>query len=100
MVAIWGFGFNDGNHLASPQQAQTVINWFKSQGVTVMGGVPTYWRTLTERFVHQRRVDPRLSFVRCHQSVGGGQVWQQRGRRQLYGERHHTGSRRMQIERS
>lgn len=47
VVAIWGFGFNDGNHLASPQQAQTVIRWFESQGVTVMGGVPTYWRTLT-----------------------------------------------------
>ena len=46
VVALWGFGFNDGNHLASPQQAQTAINWFKSQGVTVMGGVPTYWRTL------------------------------------------------------
>jgi hypothetical protein len=46
VVAIWGFGFNDGNHLATPQQAQTIINWFKSQGVTVMGGVPTYWRTL------------------------------------------------------
>ncbi len=46
VVAIWGFGFNDGGHLASPQQAQTVINWFKAQGVTVMGGVPTYWRTL------------------------------------------------------
>ena len=46
VVALWGFGFNDGGHLASPQQAQTVINWFKSQGVTVMGGVPTYWRTL------------------------------------------------------
>ena len=46
VVTIWGFGFNDGGHLASPQQAQTVINWFKSHGVTVMGGVPTYWRTL------------------------------------------------------
>jgi hypothetical protein len=46
VVALWGFGFNDGNHLASPQQAQAVINWFASQGVTVMGGVPTYWRTL------------------------------------------------------
>jgi hypothetical protein len=46
VVALWGFGFNDGNHLASPQQAQTVINWFKTQGITVMGGVPTYWRTL------------------------------------------------------
>jgi hypothetical protein len=47
VVAIWGFGFNDGNHLASPQQAQVLINWFKAQGLTVMGGVPTYWRTLT-----------------------------------------------------
>jgi hypothetical protein len=47
VVALWGFGFNDGNHLSSPQQAQTVINWFRSQGVTVMGGVPTYWRTLS-----------------------------------------------------
>src|SRR5271166_576945 len=47
VVAIWGFGFNDGNHRASPQQAQTVISWFKPQGVTVMGGVPTYWHTLT-----------------------------------------------------
>jgi hypothetical protein len=46
VVALWGFGFSDGGHLASPQQAQTVINWLKSQGVTVMGGVPTYWRTL------------------------------------------------------
>jgi hypothetical protein len=46
VVAIWGFGFNDGNHLASPQQAQSIINWFKSQGVTVMGGVPAFWRTL------------------------------------------------------
>ena len=47
VVAIWGFGFNDGNHLATPQQAQAVINWFKSQNVTVVGGVPTYWRTLS-----------------------------------------------------
>lgn len=46
VVALWGFGFNDGNHLASPQQAQTVIQWFKSRNVTVLGGVPTYWRTL------------------------------------------------------
>jgi hypothetical protein len=47
VVALWGFGFNDGNHLSSPQQAQTVINWFKAQDVTVMGGVPSYWRSLT-----------------------------------------------------
>ena len=45
VVAIWGFGFTD--RPGTPTDAQTVINFFKAAGVTVMGGVPTYWRTLT-----------------------------------------------------
>jgi hypothetical protein len=45
VVAIWGFGFTD--RPGTPSDAQTVINYFKSVGATVMGGVPTYWRTLT-----------------------------------------------------
>jgi hypothetical protein len=44
VVAVWGFGFTD--RPGTPQDAQTVINFFKSAGATVMGGVPTYWRTL------------------------------------------------------
>ena len=44
VVAIWGFGFTD--RPGTPQDALTVINQFKSAGFTVMGGVPTYWRTL------------------------------------------------------
>ncbi len=44
VVAIWGFGFTD--RPGTPQDAQTVITFFKSAGCTVMGGVPTYWRTL------------------------------------------------------
>jgi len=44
VVAIWGFGFTD--RPGTPADAQTVINVFKATGVTVMGGVPTYWRTL------------------------------------------------------
>ena len=44
VVAIWGFGFTD--RPGTPQEALTVINYFKSEGFTVMGGVPTYWRTL------------------------------------------------------
>jgi hypothetical protein len=44
VVAIWGFGFS-GRH-DTPAQAQQVINYFKAAGCTVMGGVPTYWRTL------------------------------------------------------
>jgi hypothetical protein len=47
VVAIWGFGFNDAKHLGSPQQAQETIDWFKAAGCTVMGGLPTNWRTLT-----------------------------------------------------
>jgi hypothetical protein len=45
VVTIWGFGFTD--RPGTPQDAQTVIAFFKSAGCTVMGGVPTYWRTLT-----------------------------------------------------
>jgi len=44
VVAVWGFGFS--GRPDSPQQAQAVINFFKSAGLTVMGGLPTYWRTL------------------------------------------------------
>jgi hypothetical protein len=44
VVAIWGFGFSGRQD--TPQQAQDVINFFKSAGLTVMGGLPTYWRTL------------------------------------------------------
>ena len=47
VVAIWGFGLNDGKHLSSPQQAQQVINWFHAAGCTVMGGTPSGWRTLS-----------------------------------------------------
>ena len=44
VVAVWGFGFTD--RPGTPQDAQTVISYFKSAGVTIMGGVPTWWRTL------------------------------------------------------
>jgi hypothetical protein len=45
VVGIWGFGFNDDNHPWSAAACLDVVNWFKSQGCYVMGGVPTYWRT-------------------------------------------------------
>jgi hypothetical protein len=44
VVAVWGFGFS--GRPDTPQQAQQVINFFKNAGLTVMGGLPTYWRTL------------------------------------------------------
>ncbi len=45
VVAIWGFGFN--GRFDTPQQAQQAIDWFKAAGCTVMGGVPSNWRSLT-----------------------------------------------------
>lgn len=45
VLAIWGFGFTD--RPGTPQDATNLINYFKAAGLTVMGGVPTYWRTLT-----------------------------------------------------
>ena len=45
VVAIWGFGFT--SRVNTPAEAQTAISFFKAAGCTVMGGVPTYWRTLT-----------------------------------------------------
>jgi hypothetical protein len=45
VVAIWGFGFSGRQD--TPQQAQQAIAWFKAAGCTVMGGLPTHWRTLS-----------------------------------------------------
>jgi len=44
VVCIWGFGFNDPGRPFTPDQALDVINWFKGQGVYLIGGVPTWWR--------------------------------------------------------
>lgn len=48
VVAIWGFGFNDTNHLWSAAVCTDVIRWFKDQGCYVIGGVPRGWRTGTD----------------------------------------------------
>jgi hypothetical protein len=57
VVAIWGFGFSD--RPGTPQQAQQVINFFKAAGCTVMGGLPTYWRSLN----NDSQTDPAWSAV-------------------------------------
>jgi hypothetical protein len=45
VVCVWGFGFNDGNHPWDAAPCLDVVNWFKSQGCYVIGGVPREWRT-------------------------------------------------------
>jgi PA14 domain/F5/8 type C domain len=45
VVGIWGMGFDDANHPWDTNTCIEVINWFKSRGCYVMGGVPTWWRS-------------------------------------------------------
>jgi hypothetical protein len=44
VVCVWGFGFDDGARPFAPGPCLEVINWFKGQGVYLIGGVPTWWR--------------------------------------------------------
>jgi len=50
VVCIWGLGLDDANHPFTNAQCVTVINWFKSQGCYVIGGVRGEWRTTTDGF--------------------------------------------------
>jgi hypothetical protein len=50
VLFVWGLGFSD--RPGSPVQAQSLIDWLKTNAetkyrATVVGGVPTNWRTLT-----------------------------------------------------
>jgi hypothetical protein len=48
VVAVWGFGFNDGRRYTLKEGLE-LVQFLKSTpagGCTVMLGVPTYWRTL------------------------------------------------------
>ncbi len=51
LVSIWGIGFTH-NAALSPQEATQLIRWFKSEApvkyqASVMGGVGSHWRTLS-----------------------------------------------------
>jgi len=59
VVSIWGLGFGDNRHISDPEEASRIISWFKSQGVSVMGGVPGYW-TVGQ---HDASPDPRWATV-------------------------------------
>ncbi|WP_329126797.1 galactose-binding domain-containing protein [Streptomyces sp. NBC_01465] len=45
VVCIWGFGFADNQRPFDAASCLEVVNWFRSQGCYVIGGVPTWWRT-------------------------------------------------------
>ncbi|WP_254406903.1 glycoside hydrolase family 71/99-like protein [Streptomyces sp. GMY02] len=43
VVELWGLGVS--NRAGTLQQSLELVNWFKSQGAYVIGGVPRGWRT-------------------------------------------------------
>jgi len=52
VVAVWGFGLNDGNHPATPAITQSLIQWFRRGAAPqyrayFIGGVASWWRSLT-----------------------------------------------------
>ncbi|HSZ25071.1 MAG TPA: glycoside hydrolase family 71/99-like protein, partial [Cytophagaceae bacterium] len=51
VVSIWGLGLNDANHPFTPAQCTQVINWFKSQGCYVIGGVRGEWRYIDPTYL-------------------------------------------------
>jgi hypothetical protein len=62
VVGIWGFGFLDRS--ATPDEAAELIDFFKNNPspryrVTLLGGVPARWRTLTR----DSRTDPNWARV-------------------------------------
>lgn len=67
VVCIWGFGFNDNNHPWSASVCLDVINWFKTQGCYVIGGVPTHWRAGTS--------DSRSGFIDTYHALNMISPW-------------------------
>lgn len=55
LVTVWGVGFND-NRSYGLNEAEYIIDGLKSQGFSVMLGVPTQWRKLEG----DTESDPRL----------------------------------------
>lgn len=55
VVGLWGMGFNDRRDYTL-DECLDLVKCFKRQGLTVMVGVPTYWRTLNGDSV----ADPKL----------------------------------------
>jgi hypothetical protein len=72
VLAIWGFGFRD--RPATPQQAAELIDFFKNNPdpryrVTLVGGVPARWRTLT------RDSQPDPDWARVYRSFDVVSPW-------------------------
>ena len=55
LVAVWGIGFNDRRKYGY-EQVKKIIDFLKSEGCSILIGVPTHWRTLTIDAVSDTRL--------------------------------------------
>jgi len=55
LVAVWGIGFNDRRKYGY-EQIKKIIDFLKSEGCSILVGVPTHWRTLTIDAVSDTRL--------------------------------------------
>lgn len=55
LVAVWGMGFNDRRKYGY-EQVKKIIDFLKSEGCSILVGVPTHWRTLTIDAVSDTRL--------------------------------------------
>lgn len=52
LVAVWGVGFNDRRRYTLAE-CRELVGFLKRDGCSVMVGVPTYWRELTDDALHE-----------------------------------------------
>lgn len=55
LVAVWGIGFNERRKYGY-EQVKKIIDFLKSEGCSILVGVPTHWRTLTIDAVSDTRL--------------------------------------------
>ena len=55
LIAVWGVGFNDRREYGLTE-AEKIIDGLRKRGYSVLIGVPTYWRELTEDTENDRRL--------------------------------------------
>ncbi len=64
VVAVWGFGFNDGRRYTL-EEGLELVRFLKDDshfgGCTVLLGVPTYWRTLDRDCVNDKTLHELIS---------------------------------------
>ncbi|MBM4152027.1 MAG: PASTA domain-containing protein, partial [Kiritimatiellaceae bacterium] len=72
LAVVWGMG-NTDRFPASPKVALDIVNFFKTNGCTVMGGVDKNWRTLSSG--HRTNVDAGVTWSNVNNSYDVISPW-------------------------